>query len=916
MHFVPSSNTVEQPFATPNKTPLKKGRIPFPSLSDAEVVELQKKYGPNHLLEVKDDSPLTTLRVIKNIFKEVKSFLYEQVFSQPLILLLLTSAGASAVMGQIENALSIMIAIIIVGTVAYIQERRTTNCLDALAHLSPSMCRVYRRISSLNTYSSNENSFSSSTECEPTLRIVECSSLVPGDLVQLAGGGDIIPADIRWLGSSKDGDQEDELRHLRMDESILTGESRAISVKDGSLGWMGTSVLQGSGFGSVLQTGYSTKLGKIKAMVDGSGGAGASEGNNYASRSPLQEHLDWLGGRLATMSLVVIALLTIVAMTPIGGSLKWIDAITQAISLAVAAIPEGMPVVATITLALCQYRLGKYNSITVKSSSAVEGMGSIGVVCMDKTGTLTLNKLMVSKVLIVDSVLFELSLTHCNSALIDQNGTLRGNSVDVALLEYFGAGNGEIFPTTVIEPFTSLKKMMSVRVELSPYEFITVTKGAPEVVMENCQSTEEVSVFCRERASHGERVIAVASTNNTTNIKSLIGLVSFEDPIREGAKEAVRGFLDAGITPVIVTGDHLDTALAIAKRISFPLLGPLVSGQDLKSHLFGDFDHTKNNLKTNIKIPSIVYRSRPEDKLDLIRWIKQTQKGTVAMTGDGVNDGPALKASDVSIGIGGGAEVAKAASNMILKESGSLYSIVDAILEGRHLGECMGNFVRFQLTISIASLLLVFLQQVLSSYLPRGSPTPLNSLQILLINIVMDGPPAQALGLEPLDSKGRDALSKAGPLSPERQRSDLLGGGIMLRIVGMSIHIALMCMWELVGGGGGNDGVSNAKDAQTRTFTLFVLSSFVCSFCCRQRRRRLGLRSLITGNKTLFVTICCSLTSLLMFLWIPALCAIIQSVPISGGAVLVLLCKSFTLLVHEELVKCFILYRNGGYTEL
>lgn len=857
----------------------------FPSsLTDDEVKLLQKKYGPNHLLDIEEDNlPLTLITVLKKSIKEIKSFLYEQIISQPLILLLLASALVSALLGQIENSISIMIAILIVGSVAYIQERRTTNCLDALALLSPSMCRVYRR--------------SSPKDLEPTLRIEKCSSLVPGDLIQMAGGGDVIPADIKWISHDKD-----DLCHLRIDESILTGESKNIEVRDGDEGWMGTSVLQGSGFATVINTGHSTKLGKIKSIVEG------VKENSTDGRSPLQEHLDWLGGRLATMSLIIIGLLTLLAVTPLGGSLGWIDAITQAISLAVAAIPEGMPVVATITLALCQYRLGKYNNITVKTSSAIEGMGSISVLCMDKTGTITLNKLRVSKTMILDTTLFDIAITHCNSAVPDINGVLRGNSVDIALLEYSMKNDNTRYSTCIIEPFTSLKKKMTVLVNLPMHGSIQICKGAPEVIMEGCSSLPEgVEEFCSERASLGERVIAISSLISDANgsgTKSLIGLISLEDPIRDGAILAIEGLLKAGIAPIIVTGDHLDTALAIAKRISFPVIGPLISGKDLGKYL-------ASNEK--IILPSIVYRSRPEDKLDLIKWIKEKYAGTVAMTGDGVNDGPALQASHVSIGIGGGAEVAQKASNMILKEGSSLVAIVDAIIEGRHLSDCMGNFVRFQLCISISSLLLVGISLILSNYLPLNCPTPLNALQILLINIIMDGPPAQALGLEPLDSISRNTLSIRGPLSPANQRKDLLGFGILLRIIGMSLHISLLCLWELIKGGNGN----NFKDAQSRTFTLFVLCSLVCAFCCRQRQRRFSLYKLLTGNKTLFYTVIASFIGLLSCLWIPALSRIIQSPPLSPYTVIILLLKSMTLLIHEELVKFYINFKkNDGYIEL
>ncbi|KAF7782760.1 hypothetical protein Agabi119p4_2136 [Agaricus bisporus var. burnettii] len=734
------------------------------------------------------------------------------IYESPLILLLCGSATVSAIMGNVDDAISITVAVLIVLTVGFVQERRSEKSLEALNKLVPHHCHVIRQGETLH---------------------VLANEIVPGDLVRFSTG-DRIPADIRIVDAAD----------LEIDESSFTGETTArrkfsepcayadggsvdgipgqsVALADRScIAYMGTLVRNGHGSGIVIATGEETEFGVIFSMMQ----------EVEERRTPLQLSMDELAKRLSILSFGIIGIICLIGVLQ---QRSWLDMFTIGVSLAVAAIPEGLPIVTTVTLALGVLRMAKRKAI-VKKLHSVEALGSVSVVCSDKTGTLTKNEQTVTEAYAVDETIYldPSSATQytgtispamktleigalCNNALVERNeeGLFVGQSTDVALLNVLHlvgiTDRRASFKRTSEKPFNSEQKYMAVSgihmdstfssssehlrppngtINANSREMYYI-KGSIEIILDRCkfyyvneestpgldeETRKAIMTKAQSTASRGLRVIAMAygygnidSFHNSSRSVSrasspihthggekdhlvFVGFAAMVDPPRKGVADSV-GLLQAGgVHVVMITGDAEHTALAIAKDIGFRVgrqLHPLEgAGQRYSGVLTGKaIDRlSKAQLKEIVGGISVFARTTPKHKMRIVEAF-QSRGAVVAMTGDGVNDAPALKMADIGLSMGkSGTDVAKEAADAILVDD-NFSTILPAIEEGKSIFHNIQNFLSFQLSTAAAALTLITLSTLL------GLDNPLNAMQILFVNILMDGPPSQSLGVDPVD---------------------------------------------------------------------------------------------------------------------------------------------------------------------
>lgn len=929
-------------------------------------------------------------------------------FREPLIILLLISAFLSIFVGNMDDAVSITVAVTIVVTVGFVQEYRSEKSIEALNHLVPNHAHLVRAQPSKaasNTKSPSwplvENgpggtgSIDPATgtetpgeeEMEATSSKVMASQLVPGDLVFFTTG-DRIPADIRITKAAD----------LTIDESNLTGENEpqrmtsdtrsrlarstpipepgefrhpspsvlsppsyhndskeeARSQGINNIAYMGTLVKSGHGQGIVFATGGETHFGTIAASVSGT----------ESPRSPLQVNMDELGKQLSQISFGIIALISLVGLLQ---GKKLLDIFTISISLAVAAIPEGLPIIVTVTLALGVHRMAKHNAI-VRKMPSVETLGSVNVVCSDKTGTLTMNHMTTTKmwyfgssvpvdvdsedvvadktpdvaalqILRIGNIANNARAAHGTTpTLLDAQGRdftphtrWVGQPTDVAMLDLLDRYEEHdvresIGPRTAEMPFSSERKWMGVVIGSQPgnsekeYAYV---KGAIDKILDACDSYltpdgREVIIDSQRRheafqaaeamAEKGLRVLAFASgpitrptrtrgtpgpasrsntpasrdvtqspasTHGEELYRGLVfaGLVGMSDPPRPGVARSIRKLSRGGVKVIMITGDSATTALAIGRQLGMQIATPrdYASNQaSVKPVLTGDEVEgmTENELGEAMRTTTIFARTNPDHKLKIIRAL-QSRGDIVAMTGDGVNDAPALKRADIGISMGmHGTDVAKEASDMILTDD-DFSTILHSIEEGKGIFNNIQNFITFQLSTSVASLTLVFLCTCL------GFKTPLNAMQILWINIIMDGPPAQSLGVERVDP---DVMSR-----PPRSRSEpVLTRTLITRVLTSAaiIMTGTMIIYyrEMLA-----DGEVTRRDT-TMTFTCFVFFDMFNALSCRSEsksifRGEVGLFS----NKLFNWAVSLSLAGQLLVIYFPWLQEVFQTEALGFG---------------------------------
>ncbi|KAG0318520.1 High affinity Ca2+/Mn2+ P-type ATPase-like protein [Dissophora globulifera] len=847
-------------------------------LTTLEANNRRLRYGLNEF-EVEDDEPI--------YLKFLKSF-----YENPLILLLLASAGVSLAMGQNDDAISIALAILIVVTVAFVQEYRSEKSLEALNKLVPHHCHVMR---------------------DDTQTATLASQLVPGDLVKF-GIGDRIPADCRLVTAVD----------LEIDESNLTGENKPcrkqtepvigneyteLSITERkNIAYMGTLVRNGHGTGIVVGTAKHTEFGVVFDMVQGV----------EIRKTPLQMSMDELGKKLSMLSFIIIGVIVLIGLFQ---GKHWLEMMTIGVSLAVAAIPEGLPIVVTVTLALGVLRMANRKAI-IKKLPSVETLGSVNVVCADKTGTLTMNQMTVTKFFTLAEG-FPVDLDQnktvdvdvhpglrrllqvgnlCNNAFKDEHSKWIGQPTDIALIEVLRTvgvtDERPIYERIAEYPFNSEQKFMHVRCALipggshghkqTPEHAIDISsgtishngsqgtiyfKGALEPVLERCvnyyrsegnllamdiEAKDKVLSQANEMAGHGLRVLAMAYGTDLERL-TFVGIVAMHDPPRPGVEESIRTLIGSGVKVIMITGDADATALSIARRLGF-LINPgktsCLTGPEIESM-------TERQLQDAVGSVSVFARTTPKHKMAIVSAF-QAKGCVVAMTGDGVNDAPALKLADIGISMGrSGTDVAKEAADMILVDD-DFSTILGAVEEGKSIFYNIQNFLTFQLSTSVAALSLIAVSTLF------GLNNPLNAMQILWINILMDGPPAQSLGVEPVDD---DVMKKP----PRARDAAILTPMLLRRVLTSAMIIVVGTMFVYVHEM--TDGSVTARDT-TMTFTTFVFFDMFNALACRSEKKSIFSIGLLT-NKMFNLSVMGSIVGQFLVIYMPFFQTVFQTEALS-----------------------------------
>uniref|UniRef100_UPI00358E72F4 calcium-transporting ATPase type 2C member 1 isoform X1 n=1 Tax=Myxine glutinosa TaxID=7769 RepID=UPI00358E72F4 len=822
---------------------------------------------------------------------------YLDQFKNPLIRLLLASAVISVVMQQIDDAVSITVALLIVVTVAFVQEYRSEKSLEELTKLVPPVCHCIR---------------------DGHMEDLLARELVPGDTVSLVAG-DRVPADLRLF----------EAKDLCIDESSFTGETEpcckttATQPKPhngtlatrSNIALMGSLVRVGHGKGITIGTGENSEFGEIFKMMQ------AEE----APKTPLQRSMDLLGKQLSFYSLCIIGCIMLIGWLQ---GKHILDMFTIGVSLAVAAIPEGLPIVVTVSLALCVIRMSKKNAI-VKKLPIVEALGCCNVICSDKTGTLTKNEMTVTCLWTADGLhadvtgvgynadgdvrldgecvhgFSHLSITKvveagcvCNNTIVRENN-LMGQPTEGALLALamkMGLkGLREDYIRKSEIPFSSEQKWMAVKCVHKTQKDkreIYFVKGALEAVLQQCNCFHNnglsqpilpwrLQEFKQEAAhlgSSGLRVLAMASGFQLGGL-TFLGMVGIIDPPRPGVCDAVRILSSSGVSVKMVTGDAMETALAIGTRLGIHVQSVYaLSGEDVETLPL-------EKLAQVIPRVSVFYRASPRNKLKIIKALQLTG-AVVAMTGDGVNDAVALRAADIGVAMGqSGTDVCKEASDMILVDD-DFNTIMSAIAEGKCIFYNIKNFVRFQLSTSIAALALITIATLMNL------PNPLNAMQILWINIIMDGPPAQSLGVEPVD---KDVVLRP----PRNVKESILTRSLVGKILMSSFIIVsgtLFVFWREL-----QDNMITPRDT-TMTFTCFVFFDMFNALSSRSQSKSVFEIGFLSNHMFCYA-VGASIMGQLAVIYFPPLQKVFQTEQLSLLDLLFLMVLTSTVWIASEILK-------------
>lgn len=734
-------------------------------LTKEEVKKRQEKYGKNKLKDKKKES------IVVKFIKQFNDFMIII-----LIIASIVSAMVSYLQGENDYIDSIIIiAIIILNAImGVLQEAKAEKSIESLKKMTPQTTKVIR-----------ENQ-------EETINAEE---LVPGDIIILEAGN-YVPADCRLIESF----------NLKIEESSLTGETQSvlkeankICKKDIPLGdmvnlsFMASIVVNGHGKAIVTETGMNTKVGKIANMII----------EDEAPQTPIQKKLDQVGKILGIACLSICLLIFVIGIIK---KIEPIEMFMTSVGLAVAAIPEGLPAIVTIMLSIGVTKMAKKNSI-IRKLPAVETLGSSSVICSDKTGTLTQNKMEVVQIESSNPkfcVELATMCTDCNTNNESGKTEVIGEPTEVAIVEY-GIKNNinkkELYQKMerINEiPFDSNRKMMTTIHNIG-VKYRIITKGAPDVLLNRCNkiyvdgtikkldNTEKAKIqrINSELANKALRVIAVSYLDVEaipTNIESekiennliYVGLIGMIDPPREGVKEAVETCKKAGIKTVMITGDHKLTAKAIATQLGIlTSKDKAITGQELDKI-------TQKELEKEIANYAVFARVTPEHKVKIVKAWQKTG-AVVAMTGDGVNDSPALKNADIGIAMGkNGTDVAKNASDMILTDD-NFITIVEAVKQGRNIYDNIRKAIHFLIATNIGEIVTIFMGLLL------GMKSPLLAIQLLWVNLVTDSLPAIAIGLEPPE---KDIMTR----KPVDSKKGIFAGGLWNQIIIEGIMIGMITL--------------------------------------------------------------------------------------------------------------------------
>lgn len=797
-------------------------------LSDLEARERLKKLGVNELAEAKGKS---ALRVFLDQFKDF------------MVLVLLVATIISGLLGEYVDAVAIIAIVLINGVLGYFQESKAEKSLKALKELAAPYTHVLRDGNWIR---------------------IPSKELVVGDVVKFTSG-DRIGADLRII----------EANSLYVEESALTGESvpvlKCVDRINGenvglgdqeNMAFMGTLVTRGSGVGIVVGTGMNTAMGQIADLLQ----------NAEEMETPLQIRLEQLGKILIAVALFLTALVVVIGVYQGQDIYKMF---LTGVSLAVAAIPEGLPAIVTVALALGVQKMIKQKAI-VRKLQAVETLGCASVICSDKTGTMTQNKMMVTHIWAsgetwkVDGTgyepkghFFRNDVKHdvqnsksvmqvltfgmlCNNTEIirkKKQYMVDGDPTEGALVVAglkAGITKEELrqqFKVVEEFPFDSSRKMMTVIVKDSNGKRYVVTKGAPDVLLSRCthilwnnQNVEmrpdyknRVVETIEQLASHALRNIAIAFKPIDYQVRTeeeaesnliFVGLQGMIDPPRPEVRKAVRECRDAGIKTIMITGDHKDTAKAIAKQLD-------IAGEDARVVEGTELSNmTVEQLEEIVEDVTVFARVSPEHKLKIVKAL-QNKGHIVAMTGDGVNDAPAIKSADIGIAMGiSGTDVSKEASALVLVDD-NFATIKSAIKEGRNIYENIRKFIRYLLASNVGEILVMLFAMLLAL------PLPLLPIHILWVNLVTDGLPAMALGLDSAESN----VMKRGPRNP---RENIFARGLGWKIISRGFLIGLVTLLAFIIVY--NQHPNDLQYAQTVAFATLVLTQLIHVFDCRSER--------------------------------------------------------------------------------
>ena len=790
-------------------------------LSSSEAEKRQKKYGLNEIAE----KPPTPLYI-----------LFLSQFVDILIGLLIVAAVAAFAIGDVIDAGVIILAVMLNVIMGFIQEYRSQKAIESLKSFITKHAIVKR---------------------EGQIREIDAKTLTVGDIVVLEEGSKV-PADLVLI----------ESKSLSCDESQLTGESKAVAKEIDDKLYMDSNILSGNGLGVVENIGMATEIGKIADIVQ-----------EDDEETPLAKRVGKLGKTLSAIAIVVCIAIFIMEFLK---GIPLVETFMTAVSLAVAAIPEGLPAVLTLTLALGMSEMAKSNAI-VRKLLSVETLGSCTIICSDKTGTLTENKMTV-----VESFYTNEDKTHligklCNNAVLD-NDKIIGDQTDGAILKHCKEYDASLERIDEI-PLDSNRKMMTTIHILDGENNIVLSKGAPEIILDKCkyidrngsieiidaETKEMILEKIGEMSGHALRTIGFAYKINDTESPeedlTFTGLLGLIDPPKKDVKKSVNECINAGIGIIMITGDHEKTACAIAKDIGILTDGKVMTGKELDR--LSDEEYLK--IAPEIQVYA---RVKPTQKMKIVETLKKLDN-IVAMTGDGVNDAPALKKASIGVAMGDGTDVAKEASDMILQNN-DFTTIVKAIQGGRKIYDNIKRFVKYQVSTNVGAILTIVGTSLLNL------PLPFNPAQLLWLNIVMDGPPAQMLGIEGAE---RDIMERP----PEK--GDILTKNTMLQILilGIVMAIGTICVftYEI------STGVSTTK-AMTVAFTLFVVYQLLNAFNGRANSEK--------SSKFLYLGIIISFLLQLLILYIPQLQTIFRTTSIDMIDWIIILIVSSTILITQKIM--------------
>ena len=868
-------------------------------LSSSVVKDKQAQFGFNELTAKKKKS------LIVKFLEQFKDF---------MIIVLIIAAIVSGVIGVaqgegITDTIIILIVVIVNAIIGVAQENKAEKSLEALQKLSSHASKVIR---------------------DGKLIVIPSKELVPGDIVVL-DTGDYVPADLRII----------EAINLKAQESALTGESvpvekmaEAISSHDVGIGdrtnmlFSSSLITYGRGKGIVVETGMNTEVGKIAQIINST-----EEGT-----TPLQEKLNKLGKTLGIAALAICAVIFAVGM--LYGK-EPIHMFMTAVSLAVAAIPEGLAAVSTIVLAIGVQRMVKKNAI-VKKLPAVETLGSASVICSDKTGTLTQNKMTVEKIfynnylismrdnIAIDNELEKLIYISmlCNDTKVGADNELTGDPTETALIDMGMKLNIDVHKIFDIDrlaelPFDSERKLMSTVHKING-KYIVYTKGAVDELLKRCDNyiingkieedlenyKSQIGKTNEELAKNALRVLGFAykeldklPTNEEMqtieNHLTFVGMVGMIDPPREEAKQAVEKCKSAGIKTVMITGDHKITATAIAKQLGIlEDESEAITGAELEKM-------SDEELIKNVRHYSVYARVAPEHKVRIVRaW--QANGEIVAMTGDGVNDAPALKNADIGCAMGiVGTDVAKEAADVILTDD-NFATVVSAVEEGRRIYGNILKAIQFLLSSNVGEIIVLFTAIMITPLLAKwfgitdiSALEPLLPIQILWINLVTDSLPALALAVDPAE---KDIMNK----KPKKEKG-IFTKGMSLRVIYQGIMIGLITLAAFIIGLATPSATTDAEKiqiGQTMAFCVLALSELVHVFNVRDNKKSIFKGGLFSNSKLIWATIA-SASLMFVILFIPALRNIFSIAMLPKENILETILLVFSPILIVEIFKLF-----------